>query len=259
MANNTRTEPSHTAPKTPSKRAAPPPPPYTTDEATGGPSKKRSLISTVDSDDQYGLWAHDEAFDDELDHVVTQVETPRKAARTSELTTPSTRRVLPWNTDKTTASNSSGLQTPQTSRTAQADPFSSRLRSSLLTPARSTDAERQTAKSSSSPFETPIPNRFKDVGGDDLVHDVLDLLRDANVRLSSTTEVDLKTTLSRHTKASEGLRRGRDVTRATIKARDAKIAELRYRITTLEAELEAERVIVKHLQWQIQDEQCSSP
>ena len=260
MANNTRTEPSHTAPKTPAKRAVSPPPPYTTGLSTGEPSRKRGRTSTIDSDDEHGLGANDEAFNDEPNHVVTQVETPRKAARTSELTTPSTRRVLPWNMGKTNVSNEHGLQTPQTGRTARADPFtSSRLGNSHLTPTRSTDAVQQTATPSSSPFETPTPNRFKDVGGDDLVHDVLALLQDANVRLSSTAEVDLRTTLSRHTKASEGLRRGRDVTRATIKARDAKIAELSYRVTTLEAELEAERAMVKHLQWQVQDEQPSSP
>jgi hypothetical protein len=260
LGNSTRTEPSHTAPKTSSKRAVSPPPPYTTGVATGEPSRKRGRTSTIDSDDEYGLGANGDTFNDVLNRVVAQVETPRKAARTSEMTTPSTRRVLPWNMDRTTASNEHDLQTPQTGRTARADPvISSRLGNSLLTPARSTDAVQQTATPSFSPFETPTPNRFKDVGGDDLVHDILTLLQDANVRLSSTAEADLKTTLSRHTKASEGLRRGRDVTRATIKARDAKIAELSYRVTTLEAELEAERAMIKHLQWQDQDEQPSSP
>lgn len=259
MASNTRTEPSYAAPKTPSKRAVSPPPPYTTDLATGERSRNRGRTTAIDSDDEYGLGANDEAFNDELDHVITQVETPRKVARTSELTTPSTRRVLPWNMDKTTVSNENGLRTPQTGRIAKAELFSSRLGSSLLTPTRPADALQQTATPSSSPFETPTPDRFKDVGGDDLVHDVLTLLQDANVRLSSAAEVDLKTLLSRHTKAAEGLRRGRDVTRTTIKARDAKIAELSYRVNTLEAELEAERAMVKHLQWQIPPEQPSSP
>lgn len=227
--------------------------------ATSEPSRKRGRTHNIDSDDEYGLGANDEAFNDKLDHVITQVETPRRAAKTSELTTPSIRRALPWNMDKTTVSDGNGLQTPQTGRAAQANPFSSSLGSSLLIPARSTDAVQQTSTPSSSPFQTPTLNRFKDIGGDDLVHDVLTLLHDANARLSSTAEADLKTLLSRYTKAAEGLRRGRDVTRTTIKARDAKIAELSYRVSTLEAELEAERAVLKHLQWQIEPEQPSSP
>lgn len=236
-----------------------PPPPYTTDTATGGPSRKRGRTTIIDSDDEHGLGANDEALDDDLDHAITQVETPRKAARTSQLATPSTKRVLPWETDRAALSNEIGLQTPQTDRTAQADPFSSRLGSSLLTPVRSTDAVQHIATPASSLFETPTPNRFKDVGGDHLVHDVLTLLQDANVRLSSTTKADLNSLLSTHRKASEGLRRGRDVTRTTIKARDAKITELSFRVSKLEAELEAERAMVKHLQWQVQGEQPSSP
>lgn len=175
------------------------------------------------------------------------------------MTTPSTRRKLPWNNDNTAVSSDSGLQTPQTSRTVQADSFSSRLRKSLLTPTRPIDAAQQTATSSSSPCETPTSHRFKDFGGDELIHDVLTLLQDANIKLSTTTETDLNTLLLKHMKAAEGLRRGRDVTRTTIKARDAKIAELSYRVITIEAELEAEKAMVKHLQWQIQTEQPSSP
>lgn len=112
---------------------------------------------------------------------------------------------------------------------------------------------------SSSPYETPTPHRFKDVEQDDLIRDVLTLIQDTGARLTTTTKTNLSTLLLRHTKAAEGLRRGRDVTRTTIKARDAKIIELGYRISTLEAELEAEKAIVKHLRWQIQTGQPSSP
>jgi molybdopterin-binding protein len=111
----------------------------------------------------------------------------------------------------------------------------------------------------SSPQETPTPSRFKDGSGDDLVREVLSLLQDTNVKISTATEKDLSSLLSKHAKASEGLRRGRDVTRATIKARDVKITELIYRVSTLEAELEAERAMVKHLQWKAQAEEQPSP
>jgi hypothetical protein len=105
-----------------------------------------------------------------------------------------------------------------------------------------------------SPFETPTPARFKDVRGDGLVQDVFNLLKEANVKLSDTTEKELSSLLLKHAKTAEGLKRGRDVARTTIKARDAKIIELIYRTSTLEAELEAEKAMVKHLQWGVQPE-----
>ncbi|KAF2627982.1 hypothetical protein BU25DRAFT_448416 [Macroventuria anomochaeta] len=255
LANNTRTEPSHTTPKTLSKRPVSPPP-YTIESGRGETSRKRGRATSIDLDDEYGFEATDEAFKNELDHVMTAVETPRKAARTGELATPSTKRTLPWNQ---IAANANGLQTPQTTRTVQADPFSSRLSRSLLTPSRPTDAAHWTATPSSSPYETPTPSRFKDVGQDDLVRDVFALLHDANIKLSITTENDLHTLLSKHTKAAEALKRGRDVTRSTIKARDAKITELSYRISTLEAELEAAEATVKHLQWEVQNKAHTNP
>ena len=42
----------------------------------------------------------------------------------------------------------------------------------------------------------------------------------------------------------------REISRLAIKAKDAKIAELQHRLNTLEAELETERAIVKHLRWE---------
>ena len=216
--------------------------------------------TSMDLDDDYGFAAADEAFKDELDHVMTAVETPRKATRTNEFATPSTRRTFPWNKDDRATTDASGLQTPQTPRTIKADdPFTSRLRRSLLTPSRPLNEAHEIATPSSSPQETPTSSRFKNISEDDLVREVLSLLEDAHVRIGATTKRDLSSLLSKHAKAAEGLRRGRDVTRTTIKARDAKITELTYRVSTLEAELEAEKAIVKHLQWKVQAEDQPSP
>lgn len=209
--------------------------------------------------DEYEFEGAGEAFDDELNNAMTAVETPRKVARTSECATPSTRRKLPWNQDHQLAAKASEIQTPQTTRTVCADPFSSRLGRPMATSSRPVGDAHQTATPSSSPYETPTPIRFKDVGGDDLVRDVMGLLQDASVKLSATTEKDLGTLLLKHAKTAEGLKRGRDVTRTTIKARDAKITELTYRISTLEAELEAEKAMVKHLQWEVHTEEQPSP
>ncbi|KAJ4355300.1 hypothetical protein N0V95_003055 [Ascochyta clinopodiicola] len=254
LANNSRTESTHTTSKTPSKRPSSPPPPYTGAPGRLDLARKRSRAASLNIDDEFDLESTDDAFKEELNSIMTAVETPRKAARTSDFVTPSARRTLPWNKGGAAAS-ASELQTPQTSRTVQVNPFSSTLSKSPFTPSRPTDAAPQTATPSSSPYETPTPRRFKDVSGDDLVRDVFGFLQDVNITLGTQTERDLSNLLSKHVKTAEGLKRGRDVTRTTIKARDAKITELTYRIGTLEAELEAEKTMVKHLQWEAQTEE----
>lgn len=76
------------------------------------------------------------------------------------------------------------------------------------------------------------------------------MLQEGSVRLAADTQAGLKDLLSKHAKSAEGFRRGRDVIRSTVKAKDAKITELTYRVSTLEAELEAEKAMMKHLQWE---------
>lgn len=96
--------------------------------------------------------------------------------------------------------------------------------------------------------------RSKNVEPESLLQDVLVLLQEANVHLSTTTQNDLKSLLAKHAKNAEGYKRSRDVLRTTLKARDAKITELEYRIRTLEAEAEAEKAAMTHMQWEAQDE-----
>ncbi|KAH4935059.1 hypothetical protein HBI42_136190 [Parastagonospora nodorum] len=236
-----RTEP---GPVTPSKHRSSPPPPYTVDTGASGSSRKRAHIS-IDSDDEYGLGQMDNAFNNELRAAA---DTPSKAAKTSEYATPSTRRKLPWQMDQPSKGNITGLQTPQTGGRAY-DALGSRL---SATSSRHHDAEddtHQTATPSSS-FETPTPNRFRNIPPDDLTRDVFELIQDNNVRLPADIQADLKDLLLRNAKNIEGLRRGRDVSRSAIKAKEAKITELTYRVSTLEAELEAEKAMVTHLQWE---------
>jgi hypothetical protein len=83
---------------------------------------------------------------------------------------------------------------------------------------------------------------------DDLVRDVFGFLQIHGVQLSPTTGTDLTTLLAKHSRAAEGYKRGREVSRKIIVAKEAKVTELTYRIATLEAELEAERATVEYLQ-----------
>lgn len=110
---------------------------------------------------------------------------------------------------------------------------------------------------SSSPNETPTPACFRSMSEHDLVQDVLSALRDSDVQLNEQTRKKLTTVLSRHATIAEGVKKGRDVARASIAAKTAKVTELTYRINTLEAELEAEKAKVSHLQWTLEHGQQS--
>jgi hypothetical protein len=61
----------------------------------------------------------------------------------------------------------------------------------------------------------------------------------------------VKKLISRHAKTAKGFRSGRDVIRANIRAKDAKITELTYRIKTLEAEVKAETTVSRRLRWEV--------
>ncbi|KAH6638285.1 hypothetical protein C7974DRAFT_411721 [Boeremia exigua] len=248
LANNSRTESSHT--KIPSKRPASPPPPYTIGSESREGARKRERAHSIDLDDEFGFKASDEAFEDDL---LTTVDTPRKAARTSTLVTPSTRRTLPWNVD-----HSNGIQMPQTATSPRAGPSSSNSRECVPPSSQTAGTPHRIATPSSSPYEMPRPSRSKYMGSEDLAHEVSTLLQNARIKLDVPAENDLMFLLTKHMKATEGLKRGRDVARSTIKARDAKVTELSYRINTLEAELEAEKALVRHLQWEIETEDSAS-
>jgi hypothetical protein len=169
---------------------------------------------------------------------MTQIETPSKAARTTNFPTPgASRRTLPWKKEETSATSGNASRHPAQSGT-------------LFTPSKTYEDESLQIATPSSSFDadaTPTPGRFKNV---DLATDVFGFLQEANVRLNSHAEIELKQLLSKHARNAEGYRRGRDVSRTTVKAKEAKITELTYRVNTLEAELEAERATVKHLQWE---------
>lgn len=111
------------------------------------------------------------------------------------------------------------------------------------------------------PQTTPTPSRCKDALAPsdpniDLNTEVMNVLNLHNFRLDNSTRGDLEDVLQRITLRVQGIARGRDVSRLQIKAKDAKITEQQLRITTLEAELEAERAMVHHLRWERENGQA---
>ena len=254
---NARSEPerkNNTPARPPPQRAAPahrvasPPPPYTIEATAAEASRKRSR-TVVDDEDDYGLDAGDSAFDDELDRARLEAETPRKIQRVESLTTP--RRKLPWGPSDGPAI---GFPTPQTERHERNDPFATRLAypgGSLLTPSRLQPFEEEEthAITPSSSFGTPTPSRFRDAGAppteNSLTMGVFKLLSDENIHLPTRAEAVLKNLLAKH---AEGKKRGQDLLRKQIQAKDAKITEITHRNNTLQAELEVEKSMVQLLQ-----------
>ncbi|CAN9342702.1 unnamed protein product [Alternaria alternata] len=263
LARNSRTEPgpanpAPTTPATPSRRPPRASPLYTVEANSSAASRKRSRLVEDNSDDEYGLGQVD---DDDLNQVMVAAETPSKAGRTTDFTSPAPKRQkLPWQMESGSSSRNIGLQTPRTQHKSQVDnPFASKYPttwSALFTPTSgpNADGNKQVATPSSS-FETPTPSRFRNAVDEDVVKDVFDMLKNSNVPLAEHCEKELRTVLARHSKSAEGYKRGRDLMRSTIKAKDARITELTHRNNTLAAELEAEKATVKHLRWEAQDEQ----
>ncbi|KAL0257290.1 hypothetical protein SLS55_008100 [Diplodia seriata] len=92
-------------------------------------------------------------------------------------------------------------------------------------------------------------------GGDDdasdtLVPDVLEVLNENGVNLDKETGEALQKVLRSHTLRTQGLARGRDISRLAVRERNAKIGELQARVTALEAELETQKAVIANLNWQ---------
>ncbi|EMD66909.1 hypothetical protein COCSADRAFT_351494 [Bipolaris sorokiniana ND90Pr] len=213
---------------------------------TPGHKRKRSVSGNLD---KHRL---SKAPDDhDPGEAMSHLETPGKAAKItifSTLVTKSDTAVY-------------GLQTPHTGRKAQEDPFNSRPPTTAASPFPSSATSQESIRRVATPYstpctsihETPNTSRSKNSMDQDLVGGVFDLLQQSNIVLPGHIEEELRTLLIRHVKRTEGFKRARDATRLAIKAKDAKITEFTYRIGALEAELEAEKAMVTHLQWEAQN------
>lgn len=190
-------------------------------------------------------------FEDGLDRALTAVETPRKAIRTDVHATPSRR--LNFGQDQTRP----GMITPQTGDRFSRDPFNALYAAPnglTLTPhARRTNYEgnsAQTPAHGSSSTETPTSARSSNTGlGADLEEDVMEVLRENNIALPSQAYDALRKVLKKHANISEGHRRGRDVLRLDIKAKEQKLVSIEQRNISLQAEIDADRAARQFAEW----------
>ncbi|KAF2277529.1 uncharacterized protein EI97DRAFT_416491 [Westerdykella ornata] len=249
LLNNSRSEPEHTN-RTPSKprRVASPPPPYTIEAAPPDARRKRRRGSSEDSDD-FGLDSLDSISGDELLAAATS-EPPRKATKQDMYTTP--RRRLPWDNAR------GGIPTPQTDESRPMYQLQGGLREAgeFATPSKSRPSGAASYSESPipSPFQTPTPSRFKEPNTArsemGLVDEVFQLLQEEKVHLHEQASAKLRAVLGKHSRRAEGNAKAKEVLRLRIKAEEAKNMELSLRNNTLQAELEAARATIDHLNWE---------
>jgi len=103
-----------------------------------------------------------------------------------------------------------------------------------------------------SPDSTPTPLRFRDAMpqgdfSDSLLTDLLNMFQEEHTLLTESSKARLKDFCVEHSRRTSGLLQARDIVRKRLVARENKILELQQRITTLEAELDTERAVVRFL------------
>ncbi|KAI9847180.1 MAG: hypothetical protein M1837_003043 [Sclerophora amabilis] len=175
-------------------------------------------------------------------------ETPRKAARTQVATSPGKRR-------RSITPPSDWLTPSSTDGEPDDDVFLTPTPARNLFPAahvQSSPVPGQENEGSGmlSPSITPMSQRYKDNGtnGDpDIVAEVIGLLREKKVDIKGDILVALKDMLGRHARRAQGIAKGRDFARLAVKAKDVKIAELNYRVASLEVERETDRTVIMGL------------
>ena len=155
-------------------------------------------------------------------------ETPRKAVKIDALSTPGKRRYDEMALPTPTMDSDDVFTTPTTG-----------LKGRSLFP----------TVGLPSPAVTPSPHRFKDIPTEnfELATEVLNNLRDLRVELTIDAVTSLKELCNRHTLKTQGIAKGRDISRMAIKTKDAQIAELQNKISALEAERETNKAVIRHL------------
>lgn len=226
-------------------------------QASGQNHRETQATSTTAtlSDEEFYDWpASDEEelgrAADELssDHSSTQKGpasvpvTPRKALKPEMLSTPSKRN----HDEAFNAEAGPTYPTPISARPTDDDIFT--------TPATG-------PRTGKSPFasvrpepdlaaETPTPIRYKDipVGHDsELASEILTTLGTYAISLPSDAREAVKAICDRHVMHAKGIMKGRDVSRAMVRAKEERIAELQQTIGGLKGERETDRAVIRHL------------
>lgn len=227
-------------PKTPSKpiqsgRTLETPPRSSAQRGNAGPitpsSHTKVLPPNGDDDDFDWSTSGDQALVEAAQAAaMAPPQTPRKAPRTPQFTSPGKR-----DHSQMLANNSSPSTSPSND-----DVFN--------TPSSSDDATGLL-----SPIETPARIRSYALAPppvkSSLAADALRIVEKS--RLSHEVEQELVQLLETHDLRTQGIARGRDISRLALSNKDKKISELEARIASLEAERETSRAVIAHLKTDI--------
>lgn len=167
-----------------------------------------------------------------------QPETPQKVAKTNPYMTPGTKRKRDKDSLLTpiTARKDDFLSVPSLSRrygskSNENEPFG--LRNSAQTP------------TSKRFHDTEVAETYDDSAQSyDTTDEVMNILKDQHI--DEETASRLRALLNKNALRVSGIVKGRDISRVALKAKDAKIAELQQKITTLETEMEMDKTIIGH-------------
>lgn len=156
-------------------------------------------------------------------------ESPSKAARTPQRTSPGKRKLSEYTYGNST-SGSASMATPLSSRSTGSSRF---------------------LPSSAELCETPTPSRYHNVLSttskmdlSDLAKEVTTLLEKYEVVLPNRARDELVELLDRQDLKSKGIIRGRDMLRNSLKKKDEEIARLKERILNHEAQRGLDRSII---------------
>lgn len=236
MLNNSRSE-VHTPTKQSTTKLPSPEPvtPYTPSKPPSVPKfsaqNTQGSESTLSPSEEFYDWPASD--DEELAKVFDQVsmpppETPRKVVKTDVLCTPGKRRYDEMALPTPAKDSDDVFTTPTTS-----------LKGRMLFPIAGLP----------SPAVTPSPHRFKDIPAEssELATEILNSLRDSGVEVPADAITILKDICYRYNLKTQGIARGRDISRMAIKTKDGQLAELQNKISALEAERETNKAVIRHL------------
>ena len=144
-------------------------------------------------------------------------ETPRKTPRTSQLTSPGKRK------DSEMLEIDSDFSTPLSSDNVFNTPLSSLIGKGLLSPV-------------DTPGREKLQGRISPLAEYNLAVDALRILE--RYKLPAEVEQKLIELFNKHELRTQGIIKGRDITRLALSSKERKIAELEARIASLEAERE---------------------
>lgn len=159
-------------------------------------------------------------------------DSPYKAARTPTMTSPGKRKLFEFAYDRTT-NTSTSILTPLSNRSTVSSRF---------------------PPSSAEVCMTPTPSKYRDVLSADTKADSSNLAKEAiatldklDVVLPNRARDGLVELLNRQELRMTGIVRGRDIARASVKKKDGEIAQLKERISNLEAQNQLDRSVINSM------------